>query len=95
MPNIEFIALLVSFVLGFATIFYYMVSIQGKRFGDMNNRFVDLDKRFGDMNNRIGDLDKRFGDMNNRIDDLDKRIIDLNAHMNARIGDLEQANRRS
>ena len=53
MPNIEFIALLVSFVLGFATIFYYMVSIQGKRFGDMNNRFVDLDKRFGDMNNRI------------------------------------------
>ena len=46
MPNIEFIALLVSFVLGFGTIFYYMVSIQGKRFGDMNNRFVDLDKRF-------------------------------------------------
>ena len=73
MPNIEFIALLVSFVLGFATIFYYMVSIQGKRFGDMNNRFVDLDKRFGDMNNRIGDLDKR--------------IIDLNAHMNARFSD--------
>ena len=58
MPNVQFIALIVSFAVGFATIFYYMVSIQGNRIGD-------LDKRFGDMNNRIGDLDKRFSDMNN------------------------------
>ena len=56
MPNIEFIALLVSFVLGFATIFYYMVSIQGKRFGDMNNRIGDLDKRIDGLDKRIDDL---------------------------------------
>ena len=40
MPNIEFIALLVSFVLGFATIFYYMVSIQGKRSAISTNDLV-------------------------------------------------------
>ena len=71
MPNIEFIALLVSFVLGFATIFYYMVSIQGKRFGDMNNRIGDLDKRINDLGSN---MNERLSDMNNRIGDLDKRI---------------------
>ena len=44
MTNPQFITLIVSLAVGFATIFYYMVSVQGKRFSDMNNRISDLEQ---------------------------------------------------
>ena len=40
MPNVQFIALIVSFAVGFATIFYYMVSIQGNRIGDLDDLVI-------------------------------------------------------
>ncbi len=42
MTNPQFITMMVTLVVGFATIVYYMVSVQGKRISDLDKRVGDL-----------------------------------------------------